>query len=78
MLFRELSAWCNDAAHWSVRRDAIYEEFRKAGHVVAEPSDLTELRLEDIDKIVGFLDAKYKSIAAAQGPQPASPDFREL
>jgi len=58
---------CNDAAHWSIRRDAIYEEFRNAGHIVVEPSDLTELRLEDIDKVVGFLDAKYKSLAAAEG-----------
>ena len=58
---------CNDAAQWSVRRDAIYEEFREAGHVVAEPNDLAQLRLEDIDKVVGFLGAKYKSVAAAEG-----------
>ena len=31
------------------------------------PTDLTSLRLEDIDRVVDFLDAKYKGLAAAEG-----------
>ena len=58
---------CNDAAQWSVRQEAIYDEFRRAGHALETSTDLTSLRLEDIDRVVGFLDAKYKSLAAAEG-----------
>ena len=45
---------CNDVAQWSVRQEAIYREFRKAGHAVETPADLAVLGLEEIDKIVGF------------------------
>ena len=58
---------CNDAAQWSVRQEAIYEEFRRAGHALETPADLTSLELEDIDRVVGFLGAKYKGLAAAEG-----------
>ena len=58
---------CNDLAHWSVPRDSIYNEFRKAGHEVRDASDILNLELEQIDKIVGWLDAKYKSAALIQG-----------
>lgn len=58
---------CNDAAQWSVRQEAIYDEFRHAGHTLETPSDLAALKLEDIDKMVGFLDAKYKSLAGVEG-----------
>lgn len=58
---------CNDCAQWSVRQDAIYDEFRQAGHPVETPADVTSLRLEEIDKIVGFLAAKYKGFAGVEG-----------
>lgn len=58
---------CNDAAQWSVRQEAIYDEFRHAGHALEAPADLASLRLEEVDKIVGFLDAKYKGLAAVEG-----------
>lgn len=58
---------CNDAAQWSVRQHTIYDEFRQAGHSLETPADLAALRLEDIDKVAGFLDAKYKSLAAVEG-----------
>ena len=58
---------CNDAAQWSVRQEAIYDEFRHSGHALEKPADLASLRLEDIDKVVGFLDAKYKVLAAVEG-----------
>lgn len=58
----------NDFAQWSVRTDAIYEEFRKNGHDrVNGPGDIRTLKLEEIDRVVGFLAAKYKMLAAAEG-----------
>ncbi len=50
---------CNDVAQWSVRPDAVYEEFRNAGHGIDKPSDIASLSLEDIDMVVGCLAAKY-------------------
>lgn len=59
---------CNDAALWSVRADSIFEEFRKDGHHhIQGYDDLETLSLEDIDKTVGWLAAKYKGIALAEG-----------
>ena len=59
---------CNDAAQWSVRPEAIFEEFRSDGHIhINHYEDVETLRLEDIDKTVGWLAAKYKGIALAEG-----------
>lgn len=58
---------CNDVAHWSVPRDSIYNEFRLAGHHVHEAEDIHAIELEKIDRIVGWLDAKYKGLALVQG-----------
>ncbi|OAT78152.1 hypothetical protein A9B99_18615 [Mangrovibacter phragmitis] len=59
---------CNDAAQWSVRSEAVFEEFRSDGHNhIEQHSDIKTLRLEDIDKTVGWLAAKYKGIALAEG-----------
>lgn len=58
---------CNDAAQWSVRQEAIYDQFRDAGHALETSADLASLTLEDIDRVVGFLAAKYKGIAAVEG-----------
>ena len=58
----------NDAAQWSVRPEAIFEEFRKAGHATVHGhEDITHLGLEEIDKTVGWLGAKYKGIALVEG-----------
>lgn len=63
-----LTSICNDAAQWSVRPEAIFEEFRSAGHGdVKTHKDLIQLDLEDIDKVVGWLAAKYKGIALVEG-----------
>lgn len=63
-----LTSICNDAAQWSVRPEAIFEEFRSAGHGdVKNHKDLIQLDLEDIDKVVGWLAAKYKGIALVEG-----------
>jgi hypothetical protein len=63
-----LTSICNDAAQWSVRPDAIFEEFRSAGHAeIKTHEDLVNLDLQDIDKVVGWLAAKYKGIALVEG-----------
>lgn len=63
-----LASVCNDAAQWSVRPNAIFEEFREAGHhEVNSHDDLVKLDLSDIDKVVGWLGAKYKGIALVEG-----------
>lgn len=63
-----LTGVCNDAAQWSVQTDLIFEEFRNSGHPeIKNESDISMLKLEDVDKVVGMLDAKYKGIAFTEG-----------
>ncbi|HET6883100.1 MAG TPA: EcsC family protein [Pirellulales bacterium] len=63
-----LTGVCNDAAQWSVRKDDIYAEFRKAGHSsVREAADIASLDLEQVDRVVAWLDAKYKGMALVEG-----------
>lgn len=63
-----LTGVCNDMAQWSVQKDAIYAVFRKAGHGgINREADVFDIELEDVDKIVGWLDAKYKGIALTEG-----------
>lgn len=56
-----------DAATWAVRTNAVYGEFRNAGHDVREPADIFALDLEQVDKTVGRLDAKYTGMAFTEG-----------
>ncbi len=58
----------NDLAAWTVRPDAIYKQYQKAGfeHIEA-PSDIFTLDLEDADRVCGWLSAKYKTLATAEG-----------
>ena len=58
----------NDLAAWTVRPDAIYKQYQKAGfeHIEA-PSDIFTLDLEDADRVSGWLSAKYKTLATAEG-----------
>ena len=59
---------CNDIAQWSVQPDSIYDVFKQAGHDgIRKPSDVFGLDLEAIDRAVGWLDVKYKGLAAAEG-----------
>ena len=57
-----------DLAHWTVRPEAIYEEYRKAGfdHIKTS-SDIFSLDLEDADRVNGWLGAKYKTLTSAEG-----------
>jgi EcsC protein family len=58
----------NDAAQWSVRPEAIYEEYRKAGQEgVHAAGDLVSLDLERVDHAIGRLGAKYKGVALTEG-----------
>jgi hypothetical protein len=59
-----LTSVCNDLAQWTIQKKAIYNDFRKAGHTsINKEADVFEIEIEDVDKIVGWLDAKYKGIA---------------
>lgn len=63
-----LTGVCNDLAQWSVKTESIYAEFRKQGHEhIRTPADVFTLQLEDVDRAVGWLDAKYKGIALVEG-----------
>ena len=57
----------NDVAQWSVSPESVYEEFRTTGHDIHERLDIFSLDLEDVDKVVGWLDAKYKGLALGEG-----------
>ena len=46
-----------NVAAWTVRPEAVYEEFRNDGHDVRRPADLFVLDLEQVDKAVRWLDA---------------------
>ena len=56
-----------NVAAWAVLREAVYSEFRNDGHDIREPTDLFALDLEEIDKAIRWLDAKYTSLAFAEG-----------
>ena len=59
---------CGDTAHSLVRHDAIFQEFRDDGHAhIQRHADIFSLPLKDLDKTVGWLGAKYKGIALAEG-----------
>ncbi len=56
-----------DVAAWTVRPGAVYEKFRMDGHDVHQRTDLFALDLEEVDSVVGWLDAKYKGVALTEG-----------
>lgn len=57
----------NDAAQWSVRPDAIYQSYRDNGLAVSRKEDIMLLDLQDVDRTIGWLSAKYKGLAAVEG-----------
>ena len=60
--------YLNDGAAWTVRVPAVMNDFRIHGHTaVAVLEDIHGLQLEDVDKVVGYLGAKYRTFAAAEG-----------
>lgn len=66
----------NDFACWTVRSDAVYEEYEQRGMALKErPSDLFKYDLEKLDAVVGFLGAKYKTVAAGEGALTGAAGF---
>lgn len=58
----------NDLAHSCVRPTAIFEEFQRDGYKhVKEHKDILSLDLADVDRVIGYLAAKYKSLSAVEG-----------
>lgn len=58
----------NDGTSWTVRDEAIFEEFRNEGHsYVRCHQDVHQLDLLKVDKTLGYLGVKYKLIAASEG-----------
>jgi len=58
----------NDGASWTVRTSAVLEEYRDDGHsTVTTLKNIQELDLEQADRTVGYLGAKYKSLAFGEG-----------
>ena len=63
-----LMVMLNEQASWSVRNEAIYEQFRSSGHsAVRAGHDIHELELREVDETVGHLAAKSESLAFAEG-----------
>jgi len=58
----------NDVAQWSVRPEAIIAVFSEIGHPeVKTLADIENLDLKVVDHAIGFLAAKYKGLALAEG-----------
>lgn len=57
----------NEASQWSVRPEAIYEDYRAKGDQVRRPGDIGNLDLSSVDRAIGALKAKYLVMAAAEG-----------
>ena len=67
-----LTGVCNDVAQWSVQSEVIYAEFRKAGHFgINQPADVFGIELEHVDRVVAWLDAKYKGNNIFDSPMPS-------
>lgn len=57
----------NDGTAWSVQTETILKEYREKGCLVNKCADVQNPPLKTCDKVVGYLGAKYKSIALAEG-----------
>ncbi len=63
----EMMNFLNDTAQWSVRTDAIIEEYRDKGHQVMSREDIFTLDLEHVDRVIGRIDLKYQGLAMTGG-----------
>jgi hypothetical protein len=58
----------NDVSQWSVRPQAIIEEYRNFGHGgIGSLADVYSLDLLAVDRTIGWLDTKYEGLALVQG-----------
>lgn len=59
---------CNEGAQFSVRPNSIFQEFRDKGYEhIHQHEHIQTLNLEDVDKVIGWLGGKYKSLASVEG-----------
>ena len=66
----------NEAAAYTVRKNAILEEFRNDGNqFINSLDDIFKLNLENVDKTVGHLATKYNALAAAEGATVAGAPY---
>ena len=56
-----------DAATWTVRKDAILDDFQDDGHDISSLEDIEKLELEAVEDVIGHLARKYRVIALAEG-----------
>jgi hypothetical protein len=57
----------NDVAQYSVRTDAIINDYKKNGVKIDSLNDISNLDLEKVDQVIGYLAAKYKTSAGIEG-----------
>lgn len=57
----------NDVAHATLRYEAIFKDFQKAGHQVSSLEDIKRLDLSSVDLEAGKLEKKYKALLLAEG-----------
>lgn len=57
----------NEIVQDTVWRDAIYDEYRTAGHPITLETDIHQLDLEYVDARLDGLVAKYRAVAATEG-----------
>ncbi len=57
----------NDGAHWTVRQDSILRVYQDQNLQISSLEEVQFLDLKDVDKAIGFLAAKYKTIAFTEG-----------
>lgn len=66
--FSETLRVVNDVSQWSVRPEAVLGEYRKfTGAPVEDLSQIHQLDLESIDRVIGWLDTKYEGLALVGG-----------
>ncbi|MBW2529523.1 MAG: EcsC family protein [Deltaproteobacteria bacterium] len=67
-IVQEVVEVINHGASWTVRRPAVLEAFRAAGHPsIGELADIAELALQDVDRVADLLATKYQALAVAEG-----------
>ncbi len=57
----------NDFSQWTVRPNAVYEEYQKNKFHVTSRQEIYHLDLQDVDTTIGYLGAKYKGLAFTEG-----------
>lgn len=66
-LVAKIAAALNDAAAWTVRRDAILKDYREHGHPVADLDAISALDLGEVRSVLKRLDLKYRVLSTVEG-----------